>query len=139
MEHSDEEKKAIEDLNKLTFLLDDVYSTLLIESEERDEYVKSIDIVLNLIDKQHSKIKELADYNREWIDSYCEENQKWQKERNENGRLKRLVKNSIPKKVIREKIEVLKEKIRNLHPASDCVIIDDLENQIKAYEELLGE
>lgn len=53
-----EEKKAIEDLNKLYFLLDDVYSTGLLESEERDEYQKSIYKALGIMEKQQNETKE---------------------------------------------------------------------------------
>lgn len=42
MEYTDREKKAMADVDKLSFLLDDVYSTGLVDDEERDEYVKSI-------------------------------------------------------------------------------------------------
>ena len=58
MEYTEEEKKAIEDLNKLYFLLDDVYSTGLLESEERDEYQKSIYKALGIIEKQQKEIEE---------------------------------------------------------------------------------
>lgn len=47
--------------------------------------------------------------------------------------------NFINKNKIKEKIKEKEEKIRKLHPASDCVIIDDLENQINCYKELLEE
>lgn len=59
MEYTEEEKKAIEDLDKINFLLDDVYSTNLLNNEERNEYQKSIDIVLNLIEKQQKEIERL--------------------------------------------------------------------------------
>lgn len=58
---------------------------------------------------------------------------------NEKIAYKKCENSSIPKYVILEKIKEKQERIKKLHPASDCVIIDDLENQIKAYEELLRE
>lgn len=65
MKYSEEEKKAIEDLNKLYFLLDDVYSTGLLESEERDEYQKSIYKALGIIEKQQKEIERLDKDNNE--------------------------------------------------------------------------
>ena len=49
------------DVDKLSFLLDDVYSTGLVDDEERDEYVKSIQMVLDLLEKKN---KELEMYKR---------------------------------------------------------------------------
>ena len=49
------------------------------------------------------------------------------------------IKNSIPKEVIEEKISEKENKIKKLHPASDCVIIDDIETEIKILKELLEE
>lgn len=130
MEHSEDEKKAIEDLKKQI----NFYDINNIKNTNSH-------ILMKLIDKQHSKIKELADYTREWLDSYCEENQKWQKERNENGRLRRLVKNSIPKKVIREKIEELyleMDRYQDMH-AEKSVAYMQTYHAKNALEELLGE
>lgn len=61
MEYTDREKKAMADVDKLSFLLDDVYSTGLVDDEERDEYVKSIQMVLDLLEKKN---KELEMYKR---------------------------------------------------------------------------
>ena len=61
MEYTDREKKAMADADKLSFLLDDVYSTGLVDDEERDEYVKSIQMVLDLLEKKN---KELEMYKR---------------------------------------------------------------------------
>lgn len=62
---TDEEKKAIEDLKEIDFLLDDVYSTNLIDNNQRNEYQKSIYILENLIEKQQNKIKQQADLLRQ--------------------------------------------------------------------------
>ena len=43
----------------------------------------------------------------------------------------------ISKSKIKEKIEEKQKRIDKMHPASDCVLIDDLENQIEVLEELL--
>lgn len=45
----------------------------------------------------------------------------------------------IPVALVKEKIEEKKEHIDKMNPASDCVLIDDLENQIEVLEELLKE
>ena len=45
----------------------------------------------------------------------------------------------ISKDKIKELIKKKKDRINKLHPASDCVIIDDLENQIQVLQELLEE
>ena len=45
----------------------------------------------------------------------------------------------IPVALVKEKIEEKKEQIDKMNPASDCVLIDDLENQIEVLEELLKE
>lgn len=45
----------------------------------------------------------------------------------------------IFKDVIRDKIEEKQKRIDKMHPASDCVLIDDLENQIQVLKEILGE
>ena len=44
---------------------------------------------------------------------------------------------SVPKSKIREMIEEKQARIDKMHPASDCVLIDDLENQIEVLQELL--
>lgn len=64
MEYTDREKKAMADVDKLSFLLDDVYSTGLVDDEERDEYVKSIQMVLDLLEKKNKIITEVERYAR---------------------------------------------------------------------------
>ena len=64
MEYTDREKKAMTDVDKLSFLLDDVYSTGLVDDEERDEYVKSIQMVLDLLEKKNKIITEVERYAR---------------------------------------------------------------------------
>ena len=46
---------------------------------------------------------------------------------------------SIPKQVIRDKIEYLEKIINDLHPASDIAEIEYYEDQIDILKELLGE
>ena len=51
--------------------------------------------------------------------------------------LKNKLSNTVPKQVIRDMIEEKQKKINKMHPASDCVLIDDLEIQIQVLKELL--
>ena len=87
---------------------------------------KRFKIILNLIEKQQEKIKELTafynDFESEKITNYPIFKQRY-----------------IAKDKIRAKIKEKQDKIDKLHPASDIVIIDDLENQINCYKELLEE
>lgn len=112
MEYSEEE------ISVLKAILENKEKILSIDIP--DETKRTLNIVLNLIEKQQKEIYELKNQTQIISPLYVKENY-------------------IPKEAIREKVKGHKERIRNLHPASDCVIIDDLENQIKAYEELLGE
>ena len=45
----------------------------------------------------------------------------------------------IPKEKIKKLIKRKKENIEGLHPASDCVLIDDFETQIDVLKQLLEE
>lgn len=105
MEYSEEEKKAIEDLNKLYFLLDDVYSTGLLESEERDEYQKSIYKALGIIEKQQNEIENQKNIIKE--KAIVINNQELDKAKIHNNWQKELKENYIPKEAIREKIDDL--------------------------------
>ena len=60
--------KDIEKVNKLWYLLDDVYSTGLIENEERDEYQQALGNVLKELET-YKKIEDfMADFIVENID-----------------------------------------------------------------------
>ena len=54
-----------------------------------------------------------------------------------NTILEYIKENYISKDKIRKLIKEKQDKINKLHSASDCVIIDDLENQISILQELL--
>lgn len=128
MEYSEEEKKAIKKTRKEISKCHNLNNINIFLTNST-----TLKTLLNLIEKQQKEIDRLT-YGRNFLfDNICAQN--WTPEM-----FNSLVEeNYIPKEAIREKVKGLKERIRNLHPASDCVIIDDLENQIKAYEELLGE
>ena len=49
-------EQAIERLKKLDFLLDDVYSTGLVEDEERNKYQDAIETVLPMLEEQDKTI-----------------------------------------------------------------------------------
>ena len=111
---SEEEKKSIK-------LLEDIknnsWTTKYIMSSDS----KNADILLNHIAKLQKENEEL---------------------KQENERIKYFSSNLfiddyIPKRVIKNKIKEKQDKINKLHSASDCVIIDDLENQISILQELL--
>ena len=56
--------KDIEKVNKLWYLLDDVYSTGLVEDEERNEYQQAISNVLSELEEKIEQIKVLENNNR---------------------------------------------------------------------------
>ena len=110
---SEEEKQAIKECERLS--KQDYYGDLYFP----EKY--SIQILLNLLEKLQKENEEL---------------------KQENKRIKYFSSNLfiddyIPKRVIKNKIKEKQDKINKLHSASDCVIIDDLENQISILQELL--
>ena len=48
-----------------------------------------------------------------------------------------LLRDSVNKSVIRNKIKEKQERIAKMNPIGDCVLIDDLETEIQALEELI--
>lgn len=50
-----------------------------------------------------------------------------------------VAENYIARSIIEDLIKSKKERIEEMHPGSDCVLIDDLENQIDVLEEVLRE
>ena len=56
--------KDIEKVNKLWYLLDDVYSTGLVEDEERNEYQQAISNVVSELEEKIEQIKVLQNNNR---------------------------------------------------------------------------
>ena len=120
---SEEEKKAIKYFYNLRSTIDESY--MLFDEEINvkcgKDMIKQISLVFNLITKLQKENEEL---------------------KQENKRIKYFSSNLfiddyIPKRVIKNKIKEKQDKINKLHSASDCVIIDDLENQISVLQELL--
>ena len=54
-------EQAIERLKKLDYLLDDVYSTGLVEDEERNKYQDAIETVLPMLEEQDKIIGKMID------------------------------------------------------------------------------
>ena len=96
---SEEEKKAIEVMKSIEFdIYEWWYDGKRIDIEiDSDIANKSLQTILNLIEKQNKKIEELERDNKIRNDIGC-------------GLMKELLVNYIPKSVIREKIEELKAK-----------------------------
>ena len=57
-------EQAIERLKKLDYLLDDVYSTGLVEDEERNKYQDAIETVLPMLEEQDKEIQFQEDINK---------------------------------------------------------------------------
>ena len=127
---SEEEKQAIKYFYNLRSTIDESY--MLFDEEINvkcgKDMIKQISLVFNLITKLQKENEELKQENEEL--------------KQENKRIKYFSNNLyigdyIPKRVIKNKIKEKQDKINKLHSASDCVIIDDLENQISVLQELL--
>ena len=71
-------EQAIERLKKLDYLLDDVYSTGLVEDEERNKYQDAIETVLPMLEEKDKIIDLMAEqlttpiHGKEWIKKYYE-------------------------------------------------------------------
>ena len=114
---SDEEKKAIEVIKGLAVYYDD-YSLLDEEEiEENEEVNNSINIVINLIEKQFKEIEELK--KPKYIIDF------------KTNKITTLTNDFVSKDKIKAKIEVL-EKLQKEFPNNDEIRI-----KIIAYKELL--
>lgn len=60
-------EQAIERLKKLDYLLDDVYSTGLVEDEERNKYQDAIEKVLPMLEEKDKQIDKLKKHNDELL------------------------------------------------------------------------
>ena len=111
MEISLEEKKALKYFYNLRATIDE--SNMLFDEEinvkHGKETIKQITIILNLIEKLQK----------------------------ENEKLREIKNCVVPVSVIKKWIKDRKEKIEKMHPASDCVLIDDYETQIDILKKLL--
>ena len=67
-------EQSIEILEKLDYLLDDVYSTGLVEDEERNKYQDAIETVLSMLEEKDKQIDLMAEYiesKKILVDKYC--------------------------------------------------------------------
>lgn len=67
-------EQSIERLKKLDYLLDDVYSTGLVEDEERNKYQDAIETVLSMLEEKDKQIDLMAEYiesKKILVDKYC--------------------------------------------------------------------
>ncbi len=66
-------EQAIERLKKLDYLLDDVYSTGLVENEERNKYQDAIEIVLSMLEEKDKTIDLMAELIEDelTVDEFC--------------------------------------------------------------------
>lgn len=136
-----EEYKKIAELTKISCCTAqncEALNNVIREGLENNKLKERIE-ELEEIEKEHQKqngelqekIKELENINEKL---YKDNQKQWE----ERCRLAiELDHNTISKDKIKAKIEEKQNRINKLHPASDCVIIDDLENQIKVLQELL--
>lgn len=81
-------EQAIERLKKLDYLLDDVYSTGLVEDEERNKYQDAIETVLPMLEEKDKQIDKLKKHNDDLL----------RKLRNRVKDVKKLQKYSLYKK-----------------------------------------
>lgn len=134
MKYTKRQKEAMADLDKLMFLLDDVYSTGLVESDERDEYVKSIYLVLDLLDSQQKEIQKLKNKNKKYYDGKLfTANQIKAIEKNQN-------KYFIHKDKIKEKIKQLENEYVTVKVGDEKIFEGICNNvsKIDVLNELLG-
>ena len=66
-------EQAIERLKKLDYLLDDVYSTGLVEDKERNKYQDAIETVLPMLEEKDKTIDLMAEYIEDelTVDEFC--------------------------------------------------------------------
>ncbi|MCI7205420.1 MAG: hypothetical protein MSA15_05420 [Clostridium sp.] len=125
---NEEEKKAVKFFYNLRATIDE--SNMLFEGDINvkcgKETIRQITIILNLIEKLQKENKRL----KTKIDiCNCQEKS-----------FREIIESKyIPKEKIKELIKRKKENIEGLHPASDCVLIDDFETQIDVLKQLLEE
>ena len=111
MENSIEED--IKMLEKLDYLLDDVYSTGLVNDEERNKYQYAIDHILSdykRVLKENEYMHNELDKQQTTINKYAKENEEYSKQLD----LDYVDKNYIPKQKVKDEIEELKGKLEDI-------------------------
>lgn len=113
-------EQAIERLKKLDYLLDDVYSTGLVEDEERNKYQDAIETVFPMLEEKDKQIDKLKKHNDELL----------RKLRNRVKEVKKLEKYSLYK----EEFSRLNKQLQNKDK-----IIDLMANHIATSDSDLCE
>ena len=117
-------EQAIERLKKLDYLLDDVYSTGLVEDEERNKYQDAIETVLPMLEEKDKQIDKLKKHNDELL----------RKLRNRVKEVKKLEKYSIYKEEFSRLNKQLQNKDQQIDLKKECNI-EKCKECIKQYFE----
>lgn len=125
MKYTEEEKEAIEVVSNLRCYYND--ESLLNEDELKENKINnnSIDLVLKLLDKQQKEIEELKRINKDYDLIY---NKQYE-----------YIQDCISKKVIREKIEELKDKEQEFTDEQGYWGDSSIQHKIEILTELLDE
>lgn len=125
MENSIEED--IKMLEKLDYLLDDVYSTGLVNDEERNKYQYAIEHILSDYKRVLKENEELKESNRKLYEigqEMCKQD-------------KYTSENYIPVQKVKDKIEEYKDMLKTCNKAKDIDRIKAINERILELEELL--
>lgn len=127
---NEEEREIVKKFERL-YLKD--FNNEKITNEDRLSYIECV-LMSNLIEKLQKENEELKNKIME------KELEIIGKEEYTKASMREIIESKyIPKEKIKELIKRKKENIEGLHPASDCVLIDDFETQIDVLEQLLEE
>lgn len=136
MKYTEEEKKAIEDLKKLKigieFLNNYLKSNGNYENIDNTD-IASIDIILNLIEKQQKEIDRLS-FDNKILDCQLDSNGK-----NIDMLKNEILNNMISKEAIRNKIKDLESYIYTGENAPQDFLQYRVKAKIQGYKELLGD
>lgn len=135
---SEEEKKAIEDLNEINYLLDDVYSTGLVDDIQRNEYEKTIYTILNLIEKQQKEIEHKDIRIDTLVDRTIKYDITLEKFQKENGKLRKEIEKLRIELYDLKSIEE-NHRIENGKLQYDYISKEKIKEKIKQYDDLYKE
>lgn len=113
-------EQAIEKLKKLDYLLDDVYSTGLVEDEERNKYQDAIETVLPMLEEKDKEIDKLKKHNDDLL----------RKLRNRVKQVKKLEKYSLYKEEFSRLNKQLQNKAQIIDLMSEAINNNDIDEDI---------
>nr|DAO80871.1 MAG TPA: hypothetical protein [Caudoviricetes sp.] len=113
-------EQAIERLKKLDHLLDDVYSTGLVEDEERNIYQDAIETVLPMLEEKDKEIDKLKKHNDDLL----------RKLRNRVKQVKKLEKYSLYKEEFSRLNKQLQNKAQIIDLMSEAINNNDIDEDI---------